>query len=73
MRTIVVYEFGGKRYIALAGGASSFKTKEEILCTGTEKEIFSVSRPEHEPFLVLLKEAMVEFIIYLCHLFASLI
>lgn len=60
MRTLVVYEFRGDRYVALIGGSSTFKTKEQIFCSGEEKEIFSVSQPADKPFIELLRELIAE-------------
>ena len=60
MWTLLVYTFRNAHYIALIGGSSSFKTKEEILCTGQEQEIFSISRSVGTPFLELIREVIAE-------------
>ena len=60
MWTVIIYEFQGKRYLALLGGKSPFKEKGEVLCTGEEKELFTVSRSTKISFLELLREVIAE-------------
>ena len=60
MRSLIVYVFEGKHYIALLGGSQGFETKEQIFTTGKEKEVFTISENPKESTMEMVRRAIAE-------------